>query len=124
MLRKTYNLKAGAISNLKIVESDLPEPAADEVTIEVKAIGFNFADLFAIWGLYGATPEGVFTPGLEYSGNVIKVGKDVTNVKVGQKIMGLTRFGAYASHLNIDHRYVTPLPVSYTHLTLPTKRIV
>ncbi len=115
MKRKTYNLKAGAISNLKIVESELSEPASDEVTIQVKTIGFNFADLFAIWGLYGATPEGEFTPGLEYAGDVIKVGSAVTDVKVGQKIMGLTRFGGYASHLNIDHRYVTPLPEGWSY---------
>jgi NADPH:quinone reductase-like Zn-dependent oxidoreductase len=28
--------------------------------------------------------------------------------------MGVTRFGAYTSHLNIDHRYVLPLPEDWT----------
>ena len=115
MLRKSYNLKAGAISNLKIVESELSDPAADEVTVGVKSIGFNFADLFAIWGLYGATPKGIFTPGLEYSGDIIKVGSNVTDVKVGDKVMGLTRFGGYTSHINIDSRYVTPLPAGWNY---------
>ena len=113
MKRKIYRLKAGNIKNLKLIEENLPDPAADEVTIEVKAIGLNFADVFAIWGLYSATPKGEFTPGLEYSGIVAKVGKNVTNVKVGDKIMGVTRFGAYTSHLNIDSRYVMPLPQNW-----------
>ena len=95
---------------MKLTPNDLPEPAAGEVTIEVKTVGLNFADIFAIWGLYGATPKGTFIPGLEYAGVVLKVGEGVTNVKVGDAIMGVTRFGAYTTHLNIDSRYVIPLP--------------
>ncbi|HFA49556.1 MAG TPA: zinc-binding dehydrogenase [Bacteroidetes bacterium] len=110
MQRQAYRLKAGNVSNLKIITEDLPGPAAGEVTVEVKAIGLNFADVFAIWGLYSATPKGEFTPGLEYSGTVAKVGANVTNVKPGDRIMGVTRFGGYCSHLNINSRYVIPLP--------------
>ena len=92
MKRKSYQLKAGSVKNIQLVESELPDPSAGEITIQVKSIGFNFADIFAIWGLYGATPEGVFIPGLEYAGIVAKVGGGVTNVKVGDKLMGVTRF--------------------------------
>ena len=31
-------------------------------------VGHHFADIFAMWGLYSATPEGGFIPGLEYAG--------------------------------------------------------
>lgn len=110
MQRKAYRLKAGNVRNLKIITENLPDPAADEVTVEVKAIGLNFADVFAIWGLYSATPKGEFTPGLEYSGVIAKVGKNVTNVKVGDRVMGVTRFGGYCTHLNIGYQYVIPLP--------------
>jgi len=110
MKRKAYRLHAGNIKNLKLVDETLPEPEEGEVTIEVKAIGLNFADVFAIWGLYSATPKGEFVPGLEYSGTVAKVGKEVRNFKVGDRIMGVTRFGAYATHLNIDAGHVIPLP--------------
>jgi alcohol dehydrogenase len=114
MKRRAFKLKAGNLNNLSLVEEQLPEPAAGEVTIAVKAIGLNFADIFAIWGLYGATPKGVFVPGLEYAGEVVRVGKGVQHVKEGEKIMGVTRFGAYASHLNIDARYVIPLPEGWS----------
>jgi len=113
MKRQAYFLQAGDIKNLKLVEENLPEPEDDEVTVEVKAIGLNFADVFAIWGLYSATPKGQFVPGLEYSGLVVKVGKSVRNFKVGDRIMGVTRFGAYASHLNIDAGHVIPLPANW-----------
>ena len=80
MQRQSYQLKAGSIANLKLATSELSEPVGDEVTIAVKAIGLNFADIFAMFGLYSATPKGTFIPGLEYSGEVIKVGPASQNL--------------------------------------------
>jgi len=109
--RQVYRInKAGSINNLKYLNENLRQPGENEVTIEVKFIGLNFADLFAIQGLYSATPKESFIPGLEYSGIIIKKGHDVQSFEVGDKIMGAVRFGAYATHINIDHRYVLKLP--------------
>jgi NADPH:quinone reductase-like Zn-dependent oxidoreductase len=98
--------KAGSLDDLKLITEDLPDPKDDEVTVEVKAVGLNFADVFALVGLYSATPKGSFIPGLEFAGNVVKLGKNVTRFKVGDKIMGVTRFGGYATHLNIGSAYI------------------
>jgi NADPH:quinone reductase-like Zn-dependent oxidoreductase len=116
MLRKCWKIipRAGSVHNLKLVEEHLRDPGPGEVQIAVRAIGFNFADIFAIFGLYGATPEGSFVPGLEYAGMVVKTGEGVKSVKEGQNIMGVTRFGGYASHLNVDARYVSPLPEGWS----------
>ncbi len=105
-----YTLKAGNLADMHQQSFDLEDPQAHEVQIAIRAIGLNFADVFAIWGLYGATPKGEFTPGLEYSGVVEKVGQAITHLQAGDHVMGVTRFGAYTSHLNIDARYVLPLP--------------
>ncbi|EMO53035.1 synaptic vesicle VAT-1 family membrane protein [Leptospira noguchii] len=102
--------KKGSLENVSLETETLPEPNENEVQIEVHSIGLNFADLFAIQGLYSATPQGEFIPGLEYSGVVISTGKKVKNVKKKDRIMGVTRFGGYSSHLNIDSRYVFKLP--------------
>jgi len=113
--RKVYRInKAGSIDKLKLVKENLPEPGDTEVTIEVKTIGLNFADLFAIQGLYSATPKESFIPGLEYSGIIIKKGNDVNDFQVGDRIMGVIRFGAYATHLNIDQRYILKLPADWS----------
>lgn len=114
MQRTVYQLEAGSLSRLQRVAVDLPPPAPHEVSVRIRAIGLNFADIFAIWGLYSATPSGTFVPGLEYSGEIVAVGSDVTDRHVGERIMGVTRFGAYATHLNIDRRYVLPLPAGWT----------
>jgi alcohol dehydrogenase len=115
MKRKVYRMnKAGSINSLKLIEENLQEPNENEVTVEVKAIGLNFADLFAIQGLYSATPKGSFVPGLEYSGIVSNAGSKVKEFKVGDKVMGAIRFGAYATHLNIDYRYILKLPENWS----------
>lgn len=114
MQRKAYRLKAGNIQNLKLITEDLPEPGPAEVTCEVKAIGLNFADVSVILGLYSATPKGEFTPGLEFSGIVLKCGNEVTNVKPGDRVLGVTRFGGYSTHLNIGAAYAIPLPDDWT----------
>ncbi|MCZ6899989.1 MAG: alcohol dehydrogenase catalytic domain-containing protein, partial [Bacteroidetes bacterium] len=114
MKGRAYKVKAGNLKKLKLAPFDLQEPNQDEVTVEVKAIGLNFADIFAIMGLYSATPKGEFIPGLEYAGVIIKVGSQVNEFKTGDKVMGVIRFGAYTTHLNIDRRYVLPLPQLWT----------
>ncbi|GEO07031.1 alcohol dehydrogenase [Adhaeribacter aerolatus] len=113
--RQVYRMpQAGSIKNLKLQTEDLAPPLAGEVGVQVNAIGLNFADIFAMQGLYSATPKGSFIPGLEFSGEIISVGTGVTEWKVGDKVMGATKFGGYVSHLNIHHRYVIPLPAGWT----------
>lgn len=107
--------KAGSLKRLRMIHTELPEPASNEVTVTVKAIGLNFADIFAIQGLYSATPEGAFVPGLEYAGEITAVGNEVSVYKIGDRVMGGTRFGGYTSHINMDYRYVTPIPKDWSY---------
>ncbi|HYH15966.1 MAG TPA: medium chain dehydrogenase/reductase family protein [Flavisolibacter sp.] len=113
--RQVYRMpKAGSIKHLKRVTEALPHLGPDEVCVNVKAIGLNFADIFAMQGLYKATPKGSFIPGLEFAGEIIAVGAAVSDWKVGDKVMGATKFGGYVSHLTIHHRYVIPLPAHWS----------
>ena len=113
--RQVYRMpKAGSIRDLKLVSEVLDAPKADEVCVKVYAIGLNFADVFAMQGLYSATPPGSFIPGLEYSGEVIAVGSEAGGWRVGDKVLGATKFGGYVSHINIHHRYVIPLPAQWS----------
>lgn len=115
MERLAYRInKAGSIDRLKLVTENLTDPSNDEVTIQVKAIGLNFADVFAIQGLYSATPKESFIPGLEYSGIIIKKGSEVNEFDIGNKIMGAIRFGAYANYLNINKNYIQQLPEDWS----------
>ena len=109
--RKVWStVKAGAIQRLQLVDETLPALKADEIEVSVKAVGLNFADIFALTGLYSATPEGRFIPGLEYSGVVSKVGKNSTRFKLGDRIMAVSRFGGYASVIQSKEDYLVSLP--------------
>lgn len=115
MKRKSYHLKAGSLSNMKLIEDNLPPPTSKQVTVKIKSIGLNFADIFCIWGLYPAAPKENLVPGLEYSGEIVEVGSEVKDRKVGEQIMGVTRFGAYTTYLNINEHYVLPIPKGWNH---------
>ena len=105
--------KAGSINNLRLVDEAVVPPVKNEVVVSVKAIGLNFADIFAMFGLYSATPKGSFIPGLEFSGEIIECGVEVVDFKAGDKVMGVTRFGGYANHVTINAKYLTKLPIDW-----------
>lgn len=99
--------RAGSLDRLtKRVESVVPL-ASGEARVAVRAVGLNFADLFACQGLYSATPKGSFIPGLEFAGVVEEV-RDAPFTP-GDRVVGLTRFGAYASSVNVNAAYLRPI---------------
>ncbi|SIT78151.1 alcohol dehydrogenase catalytic domain-containing protein [Pontibacter indicus] len=109
--RQVYRMpKAGSIRNLALRPETLESPGPEEVCVRVRAIGLNFADIFAMQGLYSATPAGSFIPGLEFSGEIVAVGAEAGKWQVGDRVMGATKFGGYVTHINSHHRYVLPLP--------------
>lgn len=104
--------RAGSLGRLARTAEPLADPAPGEARISVRAIGLNFADLFACLGLYSATPTGAFVPGLEFAGVIEALGPrgDACALQPGDRVFGLTRFGGYATALNIDLRYLRPIP--------------
>ena len=115
LTRRAWRIpRAGSLARLALVEEPLPPPAAGEVQVDVAAVGVNFADIFACQGLYSATPSGSFVPGLEAAGTVRAVGAGVTTHRSGDRVIVLTRFGGYASRLNIGAEYLWPLPEGWS----------
>ena len=101
-MKKIIIERPGGYHRLQIIEFAPPEPRVNEVLVEVVAAGVNFADIFIRLGLYKSAKEFVgwpISPGFEFSGTVLKCGRDVTGISEGAFVFGLTRFGAYASHL-------------------------
>jgi NADPH:quinone reductase-like Zn-dependent oxidoreductase len=109
--------RAGSLDRVVRHTESLPNPGPDEVRVAIEAIGLNFADLFACLGLYSATPAGAFVPGLECAGVVEATGPGEPRrrgIVPGDRIIGLTRFGAYATAINLDVRYLWPLPPAWS----------
>lgn len=103
--------KAGNLKNHKIEQKDLQELSENKIRVEIKAVGLNFADIFACLGLYSATPKGPFSPGLEFSGVIIEIGKKIeTSFKIGDEVVGTVRFGALTNYLDVNPNYLYPKP--------------
>jgi putative PIG3 family NAD(P)H quinone oxidoreductase len=87
-----------------------PVPGPDEVLIDVAATALNRADLLQRLGFYPGPPMAHEIPGLEFSGVVAGVGPRVTEVAVGDPVMGIVGGGAYAERLTVHERQVLRVP--------------
>ncbi len=90
----------------------LPDPAVGptDVRIEVEAFGLNFADCMARIGVYQDAPPLPAVLGYEVVGRVESVGAEVSRVKAGDRVLGFTRFGGYATLAVTDHLAVARIP--------------
>ena len=89
----------GSTKNLTLEEVKSPEPGAGQVLIDVHAAGINFPDVLTVQGKYQFKPSLPFTPGIEGSGGIKKVGKDVKMRKVGDAVISTLQTGAFASEV-------------------------
>lgn len=90
-----------------------PFPGPDEVVIDVAAAGVNFADCIARMGLYASARKFVgwpLTPGFEVAGTVAKTGSAVSGIQTGDRVMALTLFGGYATHVAVPADQVVAIP--------------
>jgi NADPH:quinone reductase-like Zn-dependent oxidoreductase len=116
-MKKVLIRSAGGYDRLELVEAESGSLAAGEVRVEVEAIGVNFADVIIRMGLYSSAKEYVgwpITPGFEFSGRVVEVAAGVEGFEVGQAVLGLTRFGAYASEVCVPAHQLFALPEGYS----------
>eukprot|EP01104_Vermistella_antarctica_P007446 TRINITY_DN1833_c0_g1_i5.p1 TRINITY_DN1833_c0_g1~~TRINITY_DN1833_c0_g1_i5.p1 ORF type:complete len:341 (+),score=64.00 TRINITY_DN1833_c0_g1_i5:309-1331(+) len=112
--KKVLILSYGGYEKLEVVEDAIPVPQEGEVLVQVRAVGVNYADVCIRMGLYASAEKYVglpITPGFEFAGVLIKKAGDArTELSVGARVLGLTRFGAYASYVAVPANQVFALP--------------
>lgn len=85
----------------KLCHIEAPRPASNQVLVDIKACGLNFADLLMMKGTYQDTPPAPFTLGMEVAGTIAATGSEVSTAQVGQRVAvfggtgGLAEQGAY-----------------------------
>ncbi|MFJ4658842.1 type I polyketide synthase [Nocardia sp. NPDC088792] len=102
----------GTLENLVLVADPAARTplAAGEVRIAVRAAGLNFRDVLNALGMY---PGDAGLLGLEGAGVVIEIGPGVTDLAVGDRVMGLLS-GAFGPVTVADRRLITKLPAGWT----------
>jgi NADPH:quinone reductase len=120
---RTFNMTASRIVELaefggpevlRVVQRDVPPPAAGEVQIRHKAIGFNFIDIYQRKGIYPLPLPTAL--GFEAAGVVEAVGQDVSEHAVGERVAYMNAgVGAYSERRNVVADKLVKLPESVSY---------
>lgn len=102
----------GGVDKLAYETVTIPEAKADEVLVKVHAFGINRPDILQRQGLYPMPPGVTQVPGLEVAGEVVAVGAEVTQFKLGDKVCGLTNGGGYAEYCVVPQSQTLHIPES------------
>lgn len=95
---------------LKLVDIEKPKPKANQVLIEIKAIGVNYADTARREGQYVVKTELPSIPGAEIAGIVVEVGEGVHSVSVGTRVVTLIESKGYAEYVVAYEQSLIPIP--------------
>lgn len=103
--------KYGDPEVLKWKEVEAPKIKSNEVLIKVAAAGVNRPDVIQRKGYYPA-PKGAIQNilGLEVSGVITEIGKNVYDWKVGDKVCALIAGGGYSEYVAADAGSCLPIP--------------
>lgn len=100
----------GPLDRLVIEERPTPVPGPGQVVVDVRAMGVNFVDGLICQGRYQMKPATPFVPGGEIAGVVSAVADDVSRVAVGDRVMAMTGFGAFAEQVAVNGASLEFLP--------------
>ena len=105
-------MKAIVIADKKLnwVDNEDPNCKDNEVIIKVKSTAVNRADLAQRAGLYPAPPRASEILGLECSGIIQEIGRNVVDRKVGDEVVALLAGGGYAEYVSCPEVQTLPLP--------------
>lgn len=112
-MKAVFINEQGGVDKL-IYREDVPIPkvAADSVLIKNRVVGVNYIDTYLRSGLYPVSLP--FTLGKEGAGDIVEVGSNVKNFKVGDRVVYLSG-AAYADYSNVSEASVEKLSDEITY---------
>ncbi|GAB4317657.1 MAG: NAD(P)-dependent alcohol dehydrogenase [Candidatus Zixiibacteriota bacterium] len=141
---RQYTLDSFGIDNLRMRESETPEPGPGEVRVAIKALSLNYKDLMIVEGTYNPRLALPVVPIADGAGVVSAIGDGVQSVETGQpvvihpmvdwvdgpfrfkyhkRIVGYSLPGVASEHVVLPERAVLPVPDGFDltdAATLPT----
>jgi NADPH:quinone reductase-like Zn-dependent oxidoreductase len=104
---------------LTLQEIEKPSIGEDEVLVQVRAAGVHIGDWLVGSGLpymirmgYGLTKPKNRVPGMEFSGQIEAVGKNVTQFQLGDDVFGFRNAGAFAEYVTVSQDAVAMKPTN------------
>ncbi|OJI92777.1 NADPH2:quinone reductase [Planktotalea frisia] len=109
-MKAMLSTEVGGPEILQLTDMPTPEPGKKQVRIRVHAAGVNFPDTLIIRDLYQMKPPRPFAPGGEVAGVVEAVGEDVKHLHIGDRVLGMSGFGGFATELVLDAERAVKIP--------------
>ena len=97
---------------LQPVQRPVPNIGPREVLVHVVAAGVNRPDLLQRAGNYPPPPGTTDIPGLEISGDIVRVGAEVKEYSVGDEVCALVAGGGYAQYAAVPAVQCLPVPAT------------
>ncbi|CAG9762063.1 unnamed protein product [Ceutorhynchus assimilis] len=110
----------GGLKSVKILKKPEPTVNDGEVLIRVKACGLNFQDLMVRQGAIDSPPKCPFILGFECAGDIEQVGEGVEDFQVGDRVVALPEYRAWAELVAVPAKYVYKLPQGLSYLDAVT----
>jgi NADPH2:quinone reductase len=100
----------GPLDGVVIEDRPTPVPGPGQVVVDARAMGVNYVDGLLCQGRYQMKPATPYVPGGELAGVVSAVADDVSRVGIGDRVMAMTGFGAFAEQVAIPALSLEPIP--------------
>jgi len=94
---------------LRVGEVAEPVPGPDEALVMVHAAPVNYVDLLVVGGNYQFLPPLPFIPGKGPAGVVTALGREVTNLRVCDRVLAMAEQGGYAEGGHRARRPMLPI---------------
>jgi NADPH:quinone reductase len=108
---KSYFLVSSEHSaSLELRDAPKPVPGPTQVLVKMSAAALNRGEFIHGHGLHGG---GAKAAGMEGAGEIVELGSDVKNLRVGDQIMGRCA-AAFSEYAVVDTREVLPKPPGLT----------
>lgn len=126
-MKAVFNTKAGDPNGIQIKETSQPQPADDQVLVQVKAVALNVVDTTNFKNYYKDKTVKIQTKildkawvhgegkvlGSDFAGIVKKIGKNVKKVNIGDPVMGISDDylnGSWAEYIVVSEKNVVSKP--------------
>ncbi len=106
----------GTLENLALLPVVERELSPGQVRVAVRAAGVNFRDVLNALGMY---PGPEVPMGAEGAGVVVEVGPGVTDLRPGDRVMGLFS-GSFGPRAVTERRMLAPVPDDWTYVEAST----
>lgn len=103
---------------LQVEDVPQPVPGSDEVLVRVHAASINPFDVFIHAGYMQGYVNVPLTLGTDFAGEVVETGKEITHVKTGDAVYGLTPMhsGTFAEYVVAKAHEVTHKPKTLNYV--------